>query len=116
MSDSSDDPMITQLRERRMAEMQQQMEQAAHQQAEKEAVQIRDEAMKNSARIHFSSDARQRLAAIEMARPELAKGIRQQVLVQIEQGHLNPPISEEIVKSFARQLENRRTRSTIRRV
>ena len=116
---SNDDPVLSKIREQRLAELQGQVEAAAHEQAAAETEALRDEESRVVLRGLMGPDARQRIAAIELARPEFAARIRQLVIEQIQRGAMRTPVTESDVRKLVLQLESSAKRgrdTTIRRI
>ncbi len=116
---SEDDPVLARLREQRLAELQGQVEAAAHEQAAAETEALREEESRIILRGLMEADARQRVAAIELARPEFAARIRQIIIDRIREGVMRTPVTEATIKRLVVQLESSAKRgrdTTIRRL
>ena len=114
-----DDPVLARLREQRLAELQGQVEAAAHEQAAAETEALREEESRIILRGLMEADARQRVAAIELARPEFAARIRQTVITRIREGAIRTPVTEPAIKRLVVQLDSSAKRgrdTTIRRI
>ncbi len=114
-----DDPVLARLREQRLAELQGQVEAAAHEQAAAETEALREEESRIILRGLMGADARQRVAAIELARPEFAARIRQIIIDRIREGVMRTPVTEATIKRLVMQLESSAKRgrdTTIRRL
>ncbi|HJN55046.1 MAG TPA: DNA-binding protein [Candidatus Poseidoniales archaeon] len=114
-----EDPVLARLREQRLAELQGQVEAAAHEQAAAETEAMRDEESRIVLRGLMEADARQRIAAIEMARPEFAARIRQFIIERIREGAMRTPVTESAVKRLVQQFDastKRGRNTTIRRI
>ena len=114
-----DDPVLARLREQRLAELQGQVEAAAHEQAAAETEALREEESRIILRGLMEADARQRVAAIELARPEFAARIRQIIIDRIREGVMRTPVTETTIKRLVVQLESSAKRgrdTTIRRL
>ncbi len=114
-----DDPVLARLREQRLAELQGQVEAAAHEQAAAETEALREEESRIILRGLMEADARQRVAAIELARPEFAARIRQTVITRIREGAIRTPVTETAIKRLVVQLDSSAKRgrdTTIRRI
>ena len=114
-----DDPVLARLREQRLAELQGQVEAAAHEQAAAETEALREEESRIILRGLMEADARQRVAAIELARPEFAARIRQIIIDRIREGVMRTPVTETTIKRLVVQLDSSAKRgrdTTIRRL
>ena len=114
-----DDPVLARLREQRLSELQGQVKAAAHEQAAAETEALRVEESRTILRGLMGADARQRVAAIELARPEFAARIRQIIIERIREGAMRTPVTESAIKRLVIQLESSAKRgrdTTIRRI
>jgi programmed cell death protein 5 len=108
---SENDDELEQLRQRRMAEMQNQM---AQQQANEQYMQAQQnaayDAQKNALLAQIlTSEARARLTNIKMARPEFAENIELQLIQLAQSGALRGkiPLSDDVFKNLLQQLQDR---------
>ena len=117
---SASDDELERLRAARKAEIQQQFESQAEQQMQVEAQEQADSqelsALSEAMRIILTPEARQRLAAVEMTREDVALGVKRHLLNLHGQNRLQVPIDDETLKGVLAQLSSNRRESTIRRI
>lgn len=106
----SEDEELQKLRERRMAELQnQQAQQQDAMQQQQQAFDAQKQMLLN--RI-LSSEARSRLANIKLARPQFAENIEMQLIQAFQSGALRNkiPLSDDQFKSILMQLQKSSTK------
>jgi len=109
----SEDEELEELRQRRLQGLQKQL---AQEQQEVE-VQQRLEAQKQSMlRRILTSEARQRLTNLKLARPQFASQIELQLIQIAQQGRINLPITDEQLKEILRRLQPTKREIKIRRI
>jgi programmed cell death protein 5 len=109
----SEDEELEELRQRRLQGLQKQL---AQEQQEVE-VQQRLEAQKQSMlRRILTSEARQRLTNLKLARPQFASQIELQLIQIAQQGRINLPITDEQLKEILRRLQPTKRDIKIRRI
>lgn len=118
---SVEDDELTQIRASRRAEMQSQIDSPANQQAQAEAEQAAAEHEANmlddAMRIILTPQARDRLARVELGRPELAKTVKQHLFTLHQTNQIQIPIGDEMLKRILQGLtESTRRETTIRRI
>ncbi len=117
---SASDDELERLRAARKAEIQQQFESQAEQQMQVEAQEQADSqelsALSEAMKIILTPEARQRLAAVEMTREDVALGVKRHLLNLHGQNRLQVPIDDETLKGVLAQLSSNRRESTIRRI
>lgn len=109
----SGDEELEELRQRRLQELQKQLAQ------EQQEVQIQQrlEAQKQSMlRRILTSEARQRLTNLKIARPQFASQIELQLIQIAQQGRINLPITDEQLKEILRRLQPTKRDIKIRRI
>jgi programmed cell death protein 5 len=117
---SANDDELERLRAARMAEIQQQIESQAEQQMESE-VQEQEQshelsALSEAMKTILTPEARQRLAAVEMTREDVALGVKRHLVNLHQQNRLQIPIDDETLKGVLAQLSSNRRESTVRRI
>ncbi|MCQ2085667.1 MAG: DNA-binding protein [archaeon] len=96
-----DDPELAALRQKRMAEMQQQAQQQAQQQ--EQAKQI--EAQKQSIlRQIMEPEARDRLANIKLANPQMAANVESQLIRLSQSGRLQGMITDSMLREILQSM------------
>lgn len=114
MSDNSEDE-LEKLREEKMKELQ---EQAGNQQTEEsqQAAQERAQAQQDALlKQYLTDDARQRLNAVEMSKPDFAETVKQQVTALAQSGRIQGRIDEEQMKAILKELKPESKSFDIRR-
>ncbi len=89
------------IRQRKIAEMQRQQQQSA--QAEEQAKQ-REAQKQNILRQLLTVDARERLANVRMAYPDLAESVEYQLIQLAQSGRLQGQINDSMLRDILRQL------------
>ena len=117
----SADDELTRIRDARRAEIQQQIEASTEQQMQAEAEQVAAEQEESSLgavmRIILTPEGRERLARVEMARPEIALTVKRHLATLHNNGQINPPIDDDMLKRILKGLDdNTRRETTIRRI
>ncbi|MBX8639459.1 MAG: DNA-binding protein [Thermoplasmata archaeon] len=110
-----DDEELEMLRRRRLAELQMQLENEqqlnddrsrnAEAQAQKQAI----------LRSILTPEARERLAALRMARPELVADVEQQLMMLASQGRINRKIDDKMMKDLLYRIIPKKREITIER-
>lgn len=115
MSGNSEEDRLEQLRQERLEELQEQTggegtQQAAQEQQERAKAQ-QDALLKQ----HLTDDARQRLNAVEMSKPEFAEKVKRQVTALAQSGRIQGQIDEDRMKQILRELKPEEKSFDIRR-
>ena len=114
------DDELSRIREARRQEIAQQLEQQAEAQVEAETQQA--EAEQESAhlaelmRTLLTPEARQRLARVELAYPELALSVKQHLAVLAQDGRIAPPVGDDMLKRILSGLSDNKRETSIRRL
>jgi programmed cell death protein 5 len=109
------DDELAELRRRRMAQMQQQ---SADQQQMQEEIERQKQA---EAQIHMilmqilEPEARERLNAIKLTRPEFARAVEQQLVLLAQSGRLKEKITDDQLRALLQQLQPAKREFNIRR-
>ena len=116
MSGDPDEERLEKLRQERLEELQ---EQAGGGEAQQEAAKQQQEQAKAQQEAllkqHLTDDARQRLNAVEMSKPEFAKKVKQQVTALAQSGRVQGRIDEEQMKQILREMKPEEKSFDIRR-
>ncbi|WP_435117848.1 DNA-binding protein [Halolamina sp. C58] len=116
MSGNPDEDRLEELRQERLEELQEKaggddaQRQAAKEQQERAKAQ-QDALLKQ----HLTDDARQRLNAVEMSKPEFAEKVKRQVTALAQSGRVQGQIDEEKMKQILRELKPEEKSFDIRR-
>lgn len=107
MSNSPDDDRLEELREQKRKELKQQQqggegEAVERQQAAQEQAEAQREAVLKK---HLTDGARQRLNAVEMSKPEVAKQVKQQIVALAQSGRVQDRIDEAQMKELLKELQ-----------
>jgi programmed cell death protein 5 len=106
MSGNSEEDRLEELRQERLEELQ---DQAGGEEAQRQAAKEQQERAKAQQdallKQHLTDDARQRLNAVEMSKPEFAQQVKQQVTALAQSGRLQGQIDEEKMKQILREMK-----------
>jgi programmed cell death protein 5 len=108
-----EDAELEELRRRKMAELQRQRDQQAAAQDHQAQV---DEQKAAIMRQILSPEARDRLATVKMAYPEVARAVEDQLIRLVQAGQINRQIDEPTLKSILRKVAPQKRDITIERV
>lgn len=109
----SEDEELEEIRRRRILELQQRL---AQEQQEASTMQRLELQKQTLLRRILTTEARQRLTNLKMARPEFANQVELQLIQIAQQGRANLPINDEQLKEILRRLQSGRREIRIRRV
>ncbi len=109
------DEELEMLRKRRLAELQMQFE--SEQQSLEEGKRNEEAHAQRQAvlRAILTPEARERLAALRMARPELVADVEQQLLMLASQGRINRQIDDRTMKDLLLRIAPKKREITIER-
>jgi len=118
---SVEDDELHRLREARRAQIQQQLEsQADHQmQVENQQAAAEQEAnvLADAMRTILTPDARDRLARVELGRPDLALTVKKHLYTLHQNNQIRVPVDDEMLKRILKGLsESNRRETSIRRI
>ncbi|MFC6724516.1 DNA-binding protein [Halobium palmae] len=105
MSGNPDDDRLEELREEKMQELQEQAEQQGNQEAQEQARQQQEAQKEALLRQYLTDDARQRLNAIQMSKPDFADQVERQLVALAQSGRIQGKIDEEKMKSLLQELK-----------
>ena len=107
-----EDPELEAIRQRRMAELQQQAQSQASQQEQAQ----RMEAQKQGVlRQILTPEARDRLANIRLANPQMAESVEMQLIQLAQSGRLRGVIDDTMLRTILAQIAPQRREITIER-
>jgi len=116
----SDENELTNLREKRMKEIQSQYAEQANAQAEAELEaqsKAREaEMISHALRTILTTEARERVARLEMGHPELAESIKSHLVNLHGSGRIKVPVDDNSLKTILQQLQEGKRETTIRRI
>ncbi|ERH00159.1 MAG: DNA-binding protein [Haloquadratum sp. J07HQX50] len=120
MSGSPNDDRLEELREQRLQELRDekgqqqggQRQQEAAQEAAREQAEAKQEALLKQ---HLTDDARQRLSAIEMSKPDFAEKVKQQLVALAQSGRIQDRIDEDQMRELLQELKPDSNSYNIRR-
>ena len=108
-----EDAELEELRRRKMAELQRQRDQQAAAQDHQTQV---DEQKAAIMRQILTPEARDRLATVKMAYPDVARAVEDQLIRLVQAGQINRQIDEPTLKSILRKVAPQKRDITIERV
>lgn len=116
MSGTPDDDRLEELREQKMKELQEQAGQQGGDQEAQQAAQERADAQKEALlRQHLTDDARQRLNAVRMSKPDFAEQVERQLVALAQSGRLQSRIDEDKMRQLLKELQPESKSFNIRR-
>jgi len=116
MSGDPDEERLEELRQERLEELQEQADGSEAQQKAAKQQQKQAEAKQEALlKQHLTDDARQRLNAVEMSKPEFAKKVKRQVTALAQSGRVQGRIDEEQMKEILREMKPEEKSFDIRR-
>ena len=107
-----DDAELSELRRRKMAEMQRQGEQQAAMEQQAQAMETQRQAI---LRQLLTPEARDRLANVRMAYPDVARSVEEQLIRLAQMGQLNSQIDEPTLKQILRKVSPQKREINIAR-
>ncbi|MBN1761568.1 MAG: DNA-binding protein [Methanomicrobia archaeon] len=110
---AGDEAELEALRRRKLEQLQQEHAGAA---AEEQKRQELEEAKKNIIRQILTSEARERLNTIRMAKPELAELLENQLIALAQTGRLKSMITDAQFKEILKQITPKKREITIKRI
>ncbi len=90
-------------------------EQMGSQESQEEAEEQVEAQKKALLRKIMTSDARERLARVKMARPEIAEGIESQILMLANRGAVQGKIDDETLKKLLKKITDNKREINIKR-
>lgn len=101
-----DDDRLQELREKKRKQLKEQQAQQGGEQETQQAAQDRAEAQQEAMlKQYVTDDARQRLNAVEMSKPQFAKQAKQQIVAIARSGRIDGKIDEQQMKSLLKELK-----------
>ena len=108
MSGTPDDDRLEELREQKKQQLREQADgqQSANAEAQQEAARQQAEAKQEAMlKQYLTDDARQRLNAIEMSKPEFAESVKKQLTALAQSGRIQDRIDDEQMQDLLRELQ-----------
>ncbi|WP_396611433.1 DNA-binding protein [Haloferax sp. S1W] len=118
MSGSPDDERLEELRKKKMQELQEQAGQqgsAEQQQAEEAAKQRAEQQKQALLKQYLTDDARQRLNAVQMSKPDFAEQVERQIVALAQSGRIQGRIDDDKMKALLKELKPESKSFNIRR-
>jgi len=107
-----DDSELEALRQKKMAELQQSSQQQAAAQEQRQQMEAQKQAI---LRQIMQPDARDRLANVKIANPELANAVEMQLIQLAQTGRLNSMVTDAMLRNILRQIAPQKREITIER-
>ena len=107
-----DDPELAALRQKRMAELQQQAQQQAAQEEQAKQFEMQKQSV---LRQILTPEARDRLANIKLANPQMAEGVEMQLIQLAQSGRLQGVIDDAMLRNILAQIAPQKREITIQR-
>ena len=116
----TNDDEISAIRQRRLAELQNQYDQQLSSQLEEEQRAIAEDEentrLNETMRKILTPEAKSRLVRVELAYQDLAKSVKMHLAVLHSEGRIATPINEESLKKILMGLQKNRRETTVRRL
>ncbi len=107
-----DDPELAALRQKRMAEIQQQAQQQAAQEEQAKQFEMQKQSV---LRQILTPEARDRLSNIKLANPQMADGVEMQLIQLAQSGRLQGVIDDAMLRNILAQITPQKREITIQR-
>ena len=107
-----EDPELAALRQKRMAEIQQQAQQQAAQEEKAKQFEMQKQSV---LRQILTPEARDRLANIKLANPQMADGVEMQLIQLAQSGRLRGVIDDAMLRNILAQITPQKREITIQR-
>ena len=107
-----EDAELSELRRRKMAQLQQQGEQQAAMEQQAQAMEAQRQAI---LRQLLTPEARDRLANVRMAYPDIARSVEEQLIRLAQMGQINSQIDEPTLKQILRKVSPQKREINIAR-
>ena len=107
-----EDPELAALRQKRMAELQQQAQQQAAQEEKAKQFEMQKQSV---LRQILTPEARDRLANIKLANPQMADGVEMQLIQLAQSGRLQGVIDDAMLRNILAQITPQKREITIQR-
>lgn len=118
MSGSPDDERLEELRKKKMQELQEQQgggQGSAEQQQAEEAQQRAEQQKQALLKQHLTDEARQRLNAVQMSKPDFAEQVERQIVALAQSGRIQGRIDDDKMKALLKELQPESKSFNIRR-
>ncbi|ADE03970.1 MULTISPECIES: DNA-binding protein [Haloferax] len=119
MSGSPDDERLEELRKKKMQELQEQRggggQGSAEQQQAEEAQQRAEQQKQALLKQHLTDEARQRLNAVQMSKPDFAEQVERQIVALAQSGRIQGRIDDDKMKALLKELQPESKSFNIRR-
>ena len=107
-----EDPELAALRQKKMAELQQQAQQQAAQEEKAKQFEMQKQSV---LRQILTPEARDRLANINLANPQMAEGVEMQLIQLAQSGRLQGVIDDAMLRNILAQIAPQKREITIQR-
>ena len=107
-----EDPELAALRQKKMAELQQQAQQQAAQEEKAKQFEMQKQSV---LRQILTPEARDRLANVKLANPQMAEGVEMQLIQLAQSGRLQGVIDDAMLRNILAQIAPQKREITIQR-
>lgn len=114
MDTMDDESEIEEIKRRKLAELQRRQAELARAEEERERALI-EAKRQQILRSVLTPEARARLEAVKMIKPELVMAVEDQIIQLALSGRINSPLTEEQIKALLRAFQSQRETRIIRR-
>ena len=105
-----DERELEEIRRRKLMELQRMREEEMQREQMKQQIEMQKKAI---LRQILEPEARERLARLKLAHPEIAEAVENQLILLAQSGRIKQKISDDVLKSILRQIASRRRETRI---
>ncbi len=105
-----DERELEEIRRRRLMELQRMKEEEMQREQMKQQIEMQKKAI---LRQILEPEARERLARLKLAHPDIAEAVENQLILLAQSGRIKQKISDDVLKSILRQIASRKRETRI---
>lgn len=105
-----DDRELEEIRRRKLMELQRMKEEEMQREQMKQQIEMQKKAI---LRQILEPEARERLARLKLAHPDIAEAVENQLILLAQSGRIKQKISDDVLKSILRQIASRKRETRI---